>query len=62
MDFRRQRMTLPPTGSPVPDSRAAVFWRNRALGLFDRLPLPTAYCTTDGTILRANAAMAVFVR
>lgn len=58
MDFRPRRIPLPPTRSPAPDSRAAVFWRNRALGLFDRLPLPTAYCTTDGTILRVNAAMA----
>lgn len=58
MDPRQQRVPLPATMSPVPDSGAAVFWRNRALGLFDRLPMPTAYCTTDGTILRVNAAMA----
>jgi len=58
VDPRRQRVPLQPTMSPVPDSSAAVFWRNRALGLFDRIPLPTAYCTTDGTILRVNAAMA----
>jgi PAS domain S-box-containing protein len=58
VDPRQQRVHLPATVPPVPDSGAAVFWRNRALGLFDRLPLPTAYCTTDGTILRVNAAMA----
>jgi PAS domain S-box-containing protein len=54
----RRPGALPPTTSPVPDSGAAVFWRNRATGLFDRLPLPAAYCTADGTILRANPALA----
>lgn len=46
------------TRSPVPDSAAAVFWRNRATGLFDRMPLPAAFCRADGTILRANPALA----
>lgn len=49
---------LPATHSPVPDSPAAVFWRNRAAGLFDRIPLPAAFCKADGTILRANPALA----
>ncbi|MER6081362.1 PAS domain-containing protein [Streptomyces sp. NPDC001833] len=49
---------LPATHSPVPDSAAAVFWRNRATGLFDRIPLPAAFCKADGTILRANPALA----
>ncbi|AXG83060.1 PAS domain S-box protein [Streptomyces paludis] len=42
----------------VPDSAAAVFWRNRTTGLFDRIPLPAAFCGADGTILRANPALA----
>ncbi|WP_427919199.1 PAS domain-containing protein [Streptomyces sp. cg40] len=49
---------LAATPAPVPDSAAAVFWRNRATGLFDRIPLPAAFCTADGTILRANPALA----
>ncbi|MER6224942.1 PAS domain S-box protein [Streptomyces sp. 900105755] len=49
---------LASTRSPVPDSAAAVFWRNRATGLFDRIPLPAAFCKADGTILRANPALA----
>ncbi|WP_265563476.1 PAS domain-containing protein [Streptomyces hygroscopicus] len=58
MEARQRQVALPPTMFPVPDSAAAVFWRNRTLSLFDRLPLPTAYCLADGTILRVNAAMA----
>ncbi|MGW0581534.1 PAS domain-containing protein, partial [Streptomyces sp. NPDC002920] len=41
----------------MPDSAAAVFWRNRATGLFDRMPLPAAFCKADGTILRASPAL-----
>ncbi|MEW1718244.1 PAS domain-containing protein [Streptomyces sp. NPDC093109] len=44
--------------SVVPDSTVAVFWRNRTAALFDRIPLPVAFCGTDGTILRANPALA----
>jgi PAS domain S-box-containing protein len=36
----------------------AVVWRNRALALFDRVPVPATVCRTDGTILLANPAMA----
>jgi len=49
---------LPFTTSPVPDSPSAVFWRNRAMNLFDQLPLPAAFCQGDGTILRVNQALA----
>ncbi|MEU9450547.1 PAS domain S-box protein [Streptomyces sp. NPDC048277] len=57
-DPEHQVQDLPATHAPVPDSPAAVFWRNRATGLFDRLPLPAAFCRADGTILRANPALA----
>ncbi|WP_432585201.1 LuxR C-terminal-related transcriptional regulator [Streptomyces sp. HD1123-B1] len=33
-------------------------WRNRALLVFDRVPIPAAVCRTDGTVLLANPAMA----
>ncbi|MFI9273298.1 PAS domain-containing protein [Kitasatospora sp. NPDC052896] len=45
------------TGGP-PDRDQAVVWRNWALLLFDRLPIPTALCDAHGTILLANPAMA----
>ncbi|MEU8827534.1 PAS domain-containing protein [Streptomyces sp. NPDC048636] len=32
-------------------------WRNRALLVFDRVPIPAAVCRTDGTVLLANPAM-----
>ncbi|MEU6370581.1 LuxR C-terminal-related transcriptional regulator [Streptomyces sp. NPDC046931] len=44
--------------APAPDSEQAVFWRNRATGLFDRIPLPAAFCDARGTVLSANHAMA----
>jgi PAS domain S-box-containing protein len=37
----------------------AIAWRNRALVLFDHVPVPIALCGTDGTILLANPAMAM---
>ncbi|EQD86895.1 helix-turn-helix transcriptional regulator [Saccharopolyspora erythraea] len=37
---------------------AAVAWRNRAVLLFDHLPMPMAVCDTDGVFLLANPAMA----
>lgn len=63
MDYGEPRSDSPPdslpaTHSPVPDSAAAVFWRNRATSLFDRIPLPAAFCKADSTILRANPALA----
>ncbi|MFF2525131.1 PAS domain S-box protein [Streptomyces liangshanensis] len=36
----------------------AVMWRNRALTLLDRVPVPIGVCRTDGTILLANPALA----
>jgi len=36
----------------------AVVWRNRALLLFDRIPLPVAVCDVYGVIDLANPAMA----
>ncbi|MFI9776236.1 LuxR C-terminal-related transcriptional regulator [Streptomyces sp. NBC_01003] len=35
-----------------------VLWRNRAMLLFDRIPMPVAVCEPRGTIMLANAAMA----
>ncbi|MFF8828830.1 PAS domain S-box protein [Streptomyces sp. NPDC015131] len=35
-----------------------VLWRNRALLIFDRMPVPVAVCQTDGEMLLANPAMA----
>ncbi|MFJ1609014.1 helix-turn-helix transcriptional regulator [Streptomyces sp. NPDC088253] len=46
------------TWSPTPDGDQAVFWRNQATVLFDRIPLPVALCDAKGTILSANHAMA----
>ncbi|MFV0130493.1 helix-turn-helix transcriptional regulator [Streptomyces sp. HMX112] len=40
------------------DSGDLVDWRNRALLVFDRVPVPIAVCRTDGLILLANPAMA----
>ncbi|MET9499125.1 PAS domain-containing protein [Streptomyces sp. NPDC006552] len=36
----------------------AVVWRNRALVLFDRIPLPVAVCDPYGVVRLANAALA----
>ncbi|MFF4973984.1 PAS domain S-box protein [Streptomyces sp. NPDC001083] len=36
----------------------AVVWRNRAMTLFDRIPLPVAVCDVYGAIVLANPAMA----
>ncbi|TGB10011.1 PAS domain-containing protein [Streptomyces sp. MZ04] len=41
--------------APATDS---VLWRNRAMRLFDRIPMPVAVCAADGAILLANPAMA----
>ncbi|MDH6127341.1 LuxR C-terminal-related transcriptional regulator [Kitasatospora sp. GP82] len=41
------------------DRERGIFWRNRLLILFDLLPLPTAFCETDGTIRVVNPAMAL---
>lgn len=54
----QQRGGLPPSTEPKADSAAAVYWRNRTLNLFDRLPLPAAFCAGDGAIKRANSALA----
>ncbi|MFE0332075.1 PAS domain S-box protein [Streptomyces sp. NPDC058960] len=40
------------------ESQAAVVWRNRALTLFDRIPMPVAVCDVLGAIVLANPAMA----
>ncbi|MEV4035597.1 PAS domain-containing protein [Streptomyces umbrinus] len=37
---------------------SAVVWRNRAMTLFDRIPMPIAVCDVYGTIVLANPAMA----
>lgn len=36
----------------------AVFWRNRAVALFDRVPMPAAFCDSRGVIRTVNPAMA----
>lgn len=36
----------------------AVVWRNRAMVLFDRIPLPVAVCDPYGVVRLANAALA----
>ncbi|MFJ6054592.1 helix-turn-helix transcriptional regulator [Streptomyces sp. NPDC092307] len=56
--FKRQPEVHSSGQPPAPDSDAAVYWRNRATELFDRLPLRMAFCLSDGTILRANSAFA----
>ncbi|MGK4585346.1 LuxR C-terminal-related transcriptional regulator [Kitasatospora sp. HPMI-4] len=58
-----QTLGQQPDGEPVrwfppPDSEQAVFWRNRAAILFDRIPLPLVFCDAEGTIIVANHAMA----
>ncbi|MCS0637301.1 PAS domain-containing protein [Streptomyces sp. LP05-1] len=40
------------------DTGTLFDWRNRALLVFDRVPVPIAVCRTDGRILLANPAMA----
>ncbi|MGW2856755.1 PAS domain-containing protein, partial [Streptomyces sp. NPDC001215] len=35
-----------------------VVWRNRALTLFDRIPIPVAVCDVYGAVVLANPAMA----
>ncbi|MET9799995.1 PAS domain-containing protein [Streptomyces sp. NPDC006368] len=40
------------------ESGDLVDWRNRALLVFDRVPVPVAVCRTDGLVLLANPAMA----
>ncbi|MFD0277393.1 LuxR C-terminal-related transcriptional regulator [Kitasatospora sp. NPDC127111] len=62
-DHRCARPPEPPepsaSGSPAtPLDEQAVFWRNRAALLFDRIPLPLAFCSAGGTILAANHALA----
>ncbi|MEV0321455.1 PAS domain-containing protein [Streptomyces sp. NPDC050658] len=36
----------------------SVLWRNRAMTLFDRIPMPVAVCDAGGAIILANPAMA----
>ncbi|MYW69986.1 PAS domain-containing protein [Streptomyces sp. SID8379] len=36
----------------------AVVWRNRAMVLFDRIPMPVAVCDPHGVVRLANAALA----
>lgn len=36
----------------------SVLWRNRAMTLFDRIPMPVAVCEANGAIILANPAMA----
>lgn len=42
----------------APLSADCTVWRNLAALLFDRIPLPVAYCDATGTIVTANQAMA----
>ncbi|MFI6494957.1 PAS domain-containing protein [Streptomyces sp. NPDC050564] len=44
--------------APQRDSDQAVYWRNQAIALFDRIPLPVAFCDAEGTVISANHAMA----
>lgn len=47
--------------SPDPGNQAhsagSVLWRNRAMTLFDRIPMPVAVCDASGAIILANPAM-----
>ncbi|WP_308222589.1 LuxR C-terminal-related transcriptional regulator [Kitasatospora sp. A2-31] len=59
----RALVAAPADASPIPPSPAqldgkAVFWRNRAALLFDRIPLPLLFCDAHGTVLAANHALA----
>ncbi|WP_328760167.1 PAS domain S-box protein [Streptomyces sp. NBC_00271] len=40
------------------DAVDAVVWRNRAMTLFDRIPMPVAVCDVYGAVILANPAMA----
>lgn len=40
------------------DSAESVLWRNRAMLLFNRIPMPVAVCDASGAIILANPAMA----
>ncbi|MEW2398874.1 PAS domain-containing protein [Streptomyces sp. NPDC046862] len=42
----------------VPLRLDGVVWRNRAILLFDRIPMPVAVCDVYGTVVIANPAMA----
>jgi DNA-binding CsgD family transcriptional regulator len=58
MDTPEQRATGTSNApAPAPDDQA-VFWRNQATALFDRIPLPLAFCDAQGTVLAANHALA----
>ncbi|MEE1754882.1 helix-turn-helix transcriptional regulator [Streptomyces sp. SP18CS02] len=46
------------TPQDILDKGDLVDWRNRALLVFDRVPVPAAVCRTDGVMLLANPAMA----
>ncbi|MGB8941957.1 MAG: PAS domain-containing protein, partial [Streptomyces sp.] len=39
------------------DSTDTVIWRNRAMNLFARIPMPIAVCEASGAIILANPAM-----
>lgn len=39
------------------DSTDTVIWRNRAMNLFARIPMPIAVCDASGAIILANPAM-----
>ncbi|MFI9648137.1 PAS domain-containing protein [Streptomyces sp. NPDC052040] len=41
-----------------PEQAPDVVWRNRALKLFDRIPMPVAVCDVHGAVVLANPAMA----
>lgn len=41
------------------DTGDAVVWRNRAMVLFDRIPMPVAVCDPHGTVRLVNAAFAL---
>ncbi|MBF9073660.1 helix-turn-helix transcriptional regulator [Streptacidiphilus fuscans] len=43
----------------APDTETAVLWRNRTAVLFDRVPLPLAFCDAHGWIHAVNPMMAV---
>ncbi|MFC8131528.1 PAS domain S-box protein [Streptomyces sp. NPDC057302] len=40
------------------DAVDSVLWRNRAMLLFNRIPMPVAVCDASGAIILANPAMA----
>ncbi|WP_329569009.1 helix-turn-helix transcriptional regulator [Kitasatospora sp. NBC_01266] len=59
MDPQGQQAGWRLADAAMSDRERGIFWRNRLLILFDLLPLPAAFCESDGTIRVVNPAMAL---